>query len=380
MLRHVPTEPLVVRDRASRYARLVWLAGAIVAVLGVASSDDRAEAYLLLDSGALDYIVPASEAIRWSADVWGPGRTLVWEIEDGPDWELLLGGVEDFVPIVEEALAVWSAIETADISWRLAGVVEPSAEHPRWPDARSAVSFQGTDFHSLWGAELWWRRNKATDTWEITECNVGLPRFLVERLEDGVFTDDDLRRYVVSFLVAEVGRCLGLGSSSPLPGSQILRTTPSGDDRGWRATEIWRWSVMAEGFGTRLTSDDRIGASLLRPRGGWLPRTGSLAGRLESDGRPARYVHVYALRLVEGRLRDPVGAFANADGEFLIEGLAPGDYVLWAHPLRGYWEHSLLLMAGAMTDVKDAILAQPIRLKAGQISRVVTIPMRGGRE
>ena len=53
-----------VRRLASRRARLVLLAGAMVAALGVASSHDRAEAYLLLDGGALDSIVPASEAIR----------------------------------------------------------------------------------------------------------------------------------------------------------------------------------------------------------------------------------------------------------------------------------------------------------------------------
>ena len=365
----------------SRHARLVWLAGAVVVALGVASSDDRAEAYLLLDGGALDYIVPSSEAIRWSADVWGPGQTLVWEIEDGPDWELLPGGAEGFVPVVEEALAVWSAIETADISWRLAGVVEPATHGPRFPDARSRVSFENTNSHPLWGAELWSRRNRAAGTWEITECNIGLLQSLVELREDVEITDDDLRSYVVSLLVEELGRCLGLGSSSPLPGSQFLRTAPSGDDVGWRDTEIWgARPVMGQGWGRRLTSDDRIGASLLRPRDGWLARTGRLTGRLEADGDPASYVHVYALRLAGGRLRDPVGAFANADGEFLIEGLPPGDYVLWAHPLRGLWEHSLLVMAGATTDLKDAVVANPIRLEAGQIGREVRIPMRAGRE
>ena len=52
---------------------------------------ERSAAYVLLGNGAPDYIVPASEALRWSSDVWGPGQTLVWEIEDGPGWELLLG-------------------------------------------------------------------------------------------------------------------------------------------------------------------------------------------------------------------------------------------------------------------------------------------------
>ena len=33
-----------------------------------------------------------------------------------------------------------------------------------------------------------------------------------------------------------------------------------------------------------------------------------------------------------------------------------------------------------MTDVKDAIPSEPVRLEAGQISREVTIPMGRGRE
>ena len=201
----------------SRHARLVWLAGAMVAALGVASNDDRAEAYLLLDGGALDYIVPASEAIRWSADVWGPGQTLVWEIEDGPDWELLPGGAQGFVPVVEEALAVWSTIETADISWRLAGVVEASATRPALPDGRSRVSFEATNHHPLWGAELWWRRNRTADAWEITECNVGLPFNLPEGFLDPGFTEDELRQQTISFLLKEMGRCLGLRSGALPP-------------------------------------------------------------------------------------------------------------------------------------------------------------------
>ena len=101
----------------SRYARLVWLAGAMVAALTVASSDDRAEAYLLLDGGALDYIVPASEAIRWSADVWGPGQTLVWEIEDGPGGVLQQEIGDSLLDMHREVGDVRTGVASSRIGW-----------------------------------------------------------------------------------------------------------------------------------------------------------------------------------------------------------------------------------------------------------------------
>ena len=88
------------------------LAAALLGVLGFGSGDRPAEAYRLYDNGALDYIVPSSEAIRWSDDAWGPGRTLLWEIEDGPDWVLLNSSAQDMARVVESALAWFRAFRS----------------------------------------------------------------------------------------------------------------------------------------------------------------------------------------------------------------------------------------------------------------------------
>ena len=231
-------------------------------VLMLATGRERADAYLFYDNGALDYIVPASEAIRWSADVWGPGETLAWEIEDGADWTLLFDAfATDFAPLVEEALADWSTIPTADISWRLSGVVGPS-EGFRFGDGRSRVFF---DQDGWWGAVMQWTRNHELDVWEITECDIGVPDWLVDHRSD----PDSLRWQLVGFLGSELGHCLGLHESARFPGSRRLRVTADGD-YSWYQTAVWPG-----------VSDHWIGASLLRPRAG-------MAVRHREGGRLAR--------------------------------------------------------------------------------------------
>ena len=345
--------------------------------LGLGSSGDRVEAYLFYDNGALDYIVPASEAIRWSADAWGPGRTLVWEMEDGPDWALLLGSsAQDFAQFVEVALSSWSAITTADISWRLAGVEDPS-EDSRFGDWRNRVFF---DIDSeIGGAVVWWVRNHTSEAWEITECDVGIPPSWVEDWLEVGLEAEDLRQWATAFLRWELGHCLGLHQPAEFPASQGLRISTAENDDAWYWTAVWRPGSVMNWGGDSPSPDDQVGASLLRPRAGWLPSRGSVAGSLESDRGLVPYAHVYALRRTPDGMRDPVGAFANARGEFLIEGLPAGDYVLWAHPIRDHGRYRPLLLEDAETDVKDAVLAHPVRVEAGGITDRIRIPMRRGR-
>ena len=350
------------------------LAVVAAATLGLGSVQDRAEAYLFYDNGTLDYIVPASEAIRWSADAWGPGRTLVWELEHGPDWGLLFGSsAQDFAPFVEAALSSWSAIPTADISWRLAGVVDPS-EDLRFGDSRNRVFFD-TD-SGIEGAVAWWIRNHASEAWEITECDLGIPAGWVE---EGLSAEVVRQWALPNFLRQELAHCFGLGQAAGFPASQWLRTSATDDPDGY-GTEVWSPVPAMADWGDSLAEDDRVGASLLRPRAGWPSTVGALAGELESEGESVPYTHVYALRRTPDGMRDPVGAFANASGEFLIEGLPPGEYILWAHPIRDYWSHRPLILEDAETDVKDAVLAHPVHVEPGRTTDGITIPMRRGRE
>ncbi|MCY4626109.1 MAG: carboxypeptidase-like regulatory domain-containing protein [Acidobacteria bacterium] len=296
------------------------VAACLVAV-GVASSQRDSEAYRLYDNGALDYIVPASEAIRWSPDVWGSGGTLSWEIEDSPDWPLLQDHLtDDFETFVQEALSRWAGVAAADISWRLTGF-RGRTDGPRFGNGRHQVFFEADS--GIRGAVAWWIRNHQSEAWEITECDVGVGREWVDRFEDGAADTETLERWLQGFLAQEFGHCLGLGQAPTLPASRVLRASP--DEQYRHGTQVWTTPSAMGWWEARLAEDDRVGASLLRPRPGWLSGAGSLAGMLQSEGGPVPYAHVFALRGGPDGLRDPVGAFTNADGEFLIEGLPPGE-------------------------------------------------------
>ena len=74
----------------------------------------------------------------------------------------------------------------------------------------------------------------------------------------------------------------------------------------------------------------------------------------------------------------PIGAYSNRTGEFLIEGLEPGTYLLWAHPPpRTTLGPSLL--AGVTADVRDAVLLSAVRVRAGRVTNGIVIPMEAGR-
>ena len=356
----------------------------MAAALGVGSQEQSAEAYLFYDNGALDYIVPSSEAIRWSADAWGPGRTLVWEIEDGEDWSLLFDAADTVAPFVSDALSVWSGIETADISWRLAGVTEPpqNGETTRFGDSHNRVFLERRGNYWRTGASIWWIRNRTRKVWEVTECDVGLPWhwWLDDEFQPLPNLDpEDLQRSITRFASRAFGHCLGLHEPADFPASTRIRASRAEDDHDWYWTSVWR-PGSAMHWWNSASPDDGVGASLLRPRAGWLSTTGSVAGSLESAGEPVRYAHVYALRRTADGLRDPVGAFANARGEFLIEGLPPGDYVLWAHPIRYHSRQRPLISEDAVIDAKDAVLAHPVPVEAGRTTDGITMPMPRGRQ
>ena len=379
-------------SRAARGQLLLAVTATILATLSLGPGGNRAEAYRFYDNGALDYIVGSDEALRWSADAWGRGQTLVWEIEDGEDWSLLLDSAEDVRPLIEEALGIWSGIETADISWRLGSVAAATGDEPRFGDSRHRVFLErqhwrdrdGNQRYSYRsGAFLWSKRSRTRSAWELAECDVGLPWgwWLDDDLQPEAGLDlDDVRGRIVRFTADAFGHCLGLGAAVSFPGSPRLRRAAGSEETSWRGRDTWDLAPLMGNYWQPLSDDDRAGASLLRPRPGWPSTVGSVTGNLHVGGTPVPYVHVYAIRSTPEGVRNPVGAFANFHGEFLIEGLTPGEYVLWALPIREFWSQRPLVLEDAEVDVKDAVLTFPVRVEAGQTTDGITIPMRRGRQ
>lgn len=340
------------------------LAAGIFAV-ALASGADRGEAYRLLDNGAADRVVASENAIRWAPGVWAPGATLSWQVADAPQWGTIFGSRRGIESAVEQGLSKWSDIETADIRWSVSGSGGPAVS--TWTrDASNQVFFNssGPDFES--GAGLWFERDSSGRAWNISECDVGAPAHWINQF--GGFDFDS----AIGTAALELGNwfayCLGLDPSATMPWSETLRQYDD-EDLSRSVFHLSPWE---------REQDRRIGASLLRPRSGWLSTVGSVAGTLVSDGEPVSYAHVWAFRANGGsEVSQPVGAFSDRLGAFTIEGLTPGDYVLWAHPIAA-WNHRLGAV-GASTGVKDAILAHPVRVTGGGVARGNRITMQGNR-
>lgn len=132
-----------------------------------------------------------------------------------------------------------------------------------------------------------------------------------------------------SILTHEVGHLIGLGHS--LLGETVLR--PEGGRR-----VIAKRSVMfpiAYAIGTtldrNLQDDDIAAVAATYPTSKFLNSTGSIAGKVTLGGAGIFGAHVVAVNTKTGQT---VGSFSlNSQGQFSMDGLEPGVYVVRVEPI-----------------------------------------------
>lgn len=369
------------------------LATASLALLGAALLPAPVGAYRFFDAGGEDEplgswrLLGAEGALRWSPEVWGPGNALAWEVAPDSDFESLFGSPAGVLPHLREALSSWADLPSADILWTAA-----VGDSEDWENAKDFVVRDGRNTFSIDAdsgaggyAQLWSRRRPPDpfgNTWHLVECDFTLGSWAAEAADPG-----DLERdlaLTVRVIVHELGHCIGLAHSGALSTLGRMRQPLFGSRRQRTELEHPRDPAMSYGYSqadpAAVPADDAIGASLLRPAPGWSAGTASVSGKLHLDGDPAPYAQVWAVPTdSEDGLVQRVGAFSNEEGRFLIEGLPPGNYLLWAHPIIERNAHGVLLANGAPLDLDDTVVTGPIRLLPGQDTGGVEIPMRIGR-
>ena len=91
------------------------------------------------------------------------------------------------------------------------------------------------------------------------------------------------------------------------------------------ATEVTRATTKAQ----PLAADDVAGLSLLYPNSNISARFGSVSGQVAMSGNGVSLASVVALDPSGGA----ISALTNPDGTYRIDGLLPGQYFVYAHPL-----------------------------------------------
>ena len=339
-------------------------------------------------------LVTANDAQRWSSEIWGPGGTLHWEVAADPDWAVLYGDAQGAALELQRALDAWTDVPSADISWDLhVGASwdesDEDAAGGGGKDGRNSIFIDSSAGGGLLGYALVWDAGLTSEgTWEIVECDWALGSFATE-IPDWVtpdYRDDylsDVREIALTTSIHELGHCIGLAHAGafamsgrvrmgvdPQVGADVFEYIHPGDP------------VMSYGVEQdpgKLTADDVVGASLLRPAAGWRDRTGNISGALRVAGAPAPWVQIWAIPLEGDPQKDRVGTFSDHEGRFLIEGLPPGDYLLWAHPLVILGAHPIMILNGPPLDLDDTLAANAVRAVAGATADWLEVRMRVGR-
>lgn len=80
---------------------------------------------------------------------------------------------------------------------------------------------------------------------------------------------------------------------------------------------------------TPLAADDRAGISLLYPASGYLANVGSISGHVTLSGTPVNLASAVAISPSNAA----ISALTNPDGSYQINGIPPGQYSVYVHPL-----------------------------------------------
>ena len=308
---------------------------------------------------------------RWDPEIWGPGATMTVAVPDDPRWVETFDYFESMADVrrlVSEAAAVWSGISSADIRWEVGE--SPAADEKGIPVRLSDVP--DPDFVAYAWVSL---RLDAKGVLEIKRCNVNL----------NVPSVRGLLRNDMRWLIAhELGHCADLDHHAEYPNIWV----PGRRDRPsmWGGHSIMGVTLdeptrIPEGDTRAVQHTERIGASLLRPAPGWLEATGAIYGTvLGADfGSEIAGMGLLAARIgLDGRPRDAVTRVTNQWGQFTVEGLAPGEYVLMLYgrglpPGWTTWEDA--------PRIHKTIRLDPVRVRAGErIGPIVLTARRPAEE
>jgi hypothetical protein len=257
-----------------------------------------------------------------------------------------------FQQSVNAAFGTWEAVPSATVAFEFAGFTGAT---PSDDDGLSVFGFENHGELDRTLAATGFTIDVITNA--IVESDVFF-NTAFEWSTSGAAGAFDLQ----SVATHEIGHFIGLGHS--LLGETELQ--PNASRRVLAASSVMFPIAFGRGVTAdrQLQPDDIAAVSTAYPAGDFAQDTGSIQGRVRLGGRGVFGAHVAAFNLRTG---DLVGGFAlNAEGEFLIGGLAPGLYAVRVEPLDD-----------AATDSFFDAPGIDVNFKATLHNHLVTVPAGG---
>jgi len=227
----------------------------------------------------------------------------------------------DFQSAVQRAFDSWQSVPTSGISYQFAGV---TSAVPGRDDGVSTLGFANRPDLDRVLASTSFVVDAATGA--LVESDI----FFNSAFSWSVAPNGEANRFdLESIALHEIGHLSGLGHSAL--GETELR---DGGGRRVLAAEAVMFPIAftAGSIAARtLKADDIAGVSDLYPAGDFTAATGSVSGRVIKSGTPVFGAHVIAFNPATGRMI--AGFTLNGQGQFSINGLAPGAHILRVEPL-----------------------------------------------